>query len=116
MLYNVITCNQDDHTKNFSFLMDEKGIWKTAPLYDITYNKGNDYTAKHQMSINGKRDNFSIEDIKAVSRMFSIASDKDIEELIKQIKEYFTTRFFQEAKNLKVDDTKIKKVLQNSRF
>ncbi|XPV70427.1 MAG: type II toxin-antitoxin system HipA family toxin [Halarcobacter sp.] len=116
MLYNVITCNQDDHTKNFSFLMDEKGVWKTAPLYDITYNKGNDYTAKHQMSINGKRDDFSIEDIKAVSKMFSIGSDKEIEELVKNIKEYFISRFKQEAKNLKVDKKKIEKVIKNSRF
>lgn len=116
MIYNVITCNQDDHTKNFSFLMDEKGVWHTAPLYDITYNKGQDYTSMHQMSINGKRDEFSIDDIKAVSQMFAIASDKEIEELVKQVKIYFVSRFQEEAKNLGVDRKKIEKVIQNSRF
>ncbi|WP_428739302.1 type II toxin-antitoxin system HipA family toxin [Sulfurimonas sp.] len=116
MLYNVITCNQDDHTKNFSFLMDEMGIWRCAPLYDITYNKGNDYTAHHQLSINGKRDNFTLEDIKSVSRMFSIATDAEVEELVKQMKQYFITSFAEEAKKLDISQNKIDKVLQNSRF
>ncbi|MEJ2497619.1 MAG: HipA domain-containing protein, partial [Sulfurovaceae bacterium] len=108
--------NQDDHTKNFSFLMDEKGSWSTAPLYDLTYSKGEGYTSKHQMSINGKRDEFTIEDIKLVSRMFDIAKDSEIEELTKGIKDYFISRFQEEAKELKVDDKKIEKVIKNSRF
>ena len=45
-----------------------------------------------------------------------ITSDKEIEELVKNIKEYFITRFKQEAENLKVDERKIEKVIKNSRF
>ncbi len=116
MFFNVIVRNQDDHTKNFSFLMDEEGSWSTAPLYDLTYSKGGGYTSKHQMSINGKRDEFIIEDIKSVSRMFDIAKDSDIERLAKSIKEYFVSRFQEEAKELKVDDKKIEKVIKDSRF
>ncbi len=39
-LFNVLSHNQDDHGKNFSFLMNEFGEWKLSPAYDITYSNG----------------------------------------------------------------------------
>lgn len=35
--FNVFAHNRDDHSKNFSFLMDARGTWKVAPAYDLTY-------------------------------------------------------------------------------
>ena len=35
--FNVFAHNRDDHSKNFAFLMDGKGIWKVAPAYDLTF-------------------------------------------------------------------------------
>jgi serine/threonine-protein kinase HipA len=35
--FNVFAHNRDDHSKNFSFLMDENGKWKIAPAYDLTF-------------------------------------------------------------------------------
>ncbi|MFT7033012.1 MAG: serine/threonine-protein kinase HipA [Cyclobacteriaceae bacterium] len=35
--FNVFSYNRDDHSKNFSFLMDEKGEWQVAPAYDLTF-------------------------------------------------------------------------------
>lgn len=35
--FNVFAHNRDDHSKNFSFLMDGKGDWRLAPAYDLTY-------------------------------------------------------------------------------
>ena len=35
--FNVFANNRDDHSKNFSFLMDAKGVWKVAPAYDLTF-------------------------------------------------------------------------------
>jgi serine/threonine-protein kinase HipA len=66
MVFNVMTRNQDDHIKNISFLMNRKGNWSLSPAYDMTYsyNPTGKYTATHQMSINGKRSEFTIEDIK----------------------------------------------------
>lgn len=54
--FNVIARNQDDHTKNLSFLMDREGNWSLSPAYDVTYayNPDNYWTANHQMSVNGK--------------------------------------------------------------
>lgn len=37
MVFNVIARNCDDHTKNFSFLMNAEGIWKLAPAYDVCF-------------------------------------------------------------------------------
>ncbi len=52
VVFNVIFNNKDDHSKNFSFIMDKMGNWSLAPAYDITYNTGiNGY---HQMDICGE--------------------------------------------------------------
>lgn len=39
-VFNVLTYNRDDHSKNFSFLMDECGQWKLSPAYDLTFSSG----------------------------------------------------------------------------
>ncbi len=38
--FNLFTHNRDDHAKNFSFMMDEKGLWYFSPVYDITFSQG----------------------------------------------------------------------------
>jgi serine/threonine-protein kinase HipA len=38
--FNLFTHNRDDHAKNFSFVMDEKGVWNFSPVYDITFSSG----------------------------------------------------------------------------
>ena len=40
MAFNVRLGNQDDHSKNFSFLLDAKGRWRLAPAYDLTPSRG----------------------------------------------------------------------------
>lgn len=68
--FNALTRNQDDHVKNISFLMGRDGLWSLAPAYDLTYayNPGGDWTAAHQMSINGKFDDFSHSDLMALAQ------------------------------------------------
>ena len=65
MCFNVIARNQDDHTKNISFLMDRDGRWLLSPAYDVTYayNPTAEWTRAHQMTINGKSDNGKSDDI-----------------------------------------------------
>jgi serine/threonine-protein kinase HipA len=64
MVFNVIARNQDDHTKNIAFLMDRDGNWFLAPAFDMTYNyqPNGQWTSSHQMTLNGKRDNFMLDD------------------------------------------------------
>jgi serine/threonine-protein kinase HipA len=65
MAFNLIARNQDDHVKNIAFLMDRAGGWSLSPAFDMTYNYKADgeWTARHQMSVNGKRDGFVTEDL-----------------------------------------------------
>ena len=39
-VFNTFSHNRDDHSKNFSFLMDHTGEWKLAPAYDLTFSSG----------------------------------------------------------------------------
>ncbi len=74
MIFNIVARNQDDHVKNISFLMDRHGTWTLAPAYDVTYsfNPNGQWTAQHQMTINGKRNDFTIDDLKACARSASL--------------------------------------------
>lgn len=69
MVFNVIARNQDDHTKNISFLLDRDGTWNLSPAYDVSwsYLPGNFWVDSHQMTINGKRDKFEVADLEAVA-------------------------------------------------
>ena len=71
MVFNVFARNQDDHTKNIAFLMDQKGEWSLSPAFDMTYsyNPGGEWTHQHQMSINNKRDQITREDLLAVAQV-----------------------------------------------
>jgi serine/threonine-protein kinase HipA len=69
MVFNVIARNQDDHVKNIAFLMNKRGQWSLAPAFDVmyAYNPSGTWTASHQMSLGGKREGFTLDDLKAVA-------------------------------------------------
>lgn len=69
MVFNVIARNQDDHVKNIAFLMGKNGAWSLSPAFDVmySYNPSGTWTARHQMSLAGKRDGLRFEDLKAVA-------------------------------------------------
>lgn len=64
---NVLIRNQDDHVKNIAFLMNRRGEWRLSPAFDVSYayNPGGSWTHQHQMSLNGKRDQFELDDLVA---------------------------------------------------
>lgn len=70
MVFNVVARNQDDHVKNISFLMDRSGRWSLAPAYDVVYARepGNRWLNQHQMTLNGKRNDFTAADLDDVAR------------------------------------------------
>lgn len=76
IVFNVIARNQDDHTKNIAFLMDKTGRWSLSPAYDITYCNGQGWTNQHQMSVNGKRNHFVLDDLLAVAHHADIRANK----------------------------------------
>lgn len=80
MVFNVVARNQDDHTKNISFLMDKTGKWRLSPAYDISwsYNPEGKWTSQHQMSINNKWSNFTMDDLLTVASSMNIKSPREI--------------------------------------
>src|ERR1035441_9119616 len=70
MVFNIIARNQDDHVKNIAFLMDKTGRWSLAPAFDVTYsyNPTGTWTSSHQMTMNGKRDGFTLTDFRACAK------------------------------------------------
>ncbi len=86
MVFNVVACNQDDHTKNISFLMDKTGKWSLSPAYDMSwaYNSNGVWTQTHQMSIHSKQKDITREDLLEVARQMNI---NHANELIDQVVE-----------------------------
>ena len=86
MLFNVVSRNQDDHVKNIAYLMTKQGEWALAPAFDVTYsyNPTGDWTAKHQMTINNKREEFAIEDFRECAKVGLLKRGR-VEKLLVQV-------------------------------
>ena len=86
MVFNVVGGNIDDHDKNISFLMDKRGRWSLSPAYDIVYSIDPDtlYAQKGQsMSINGKNQGITTDDLITVARHYSInCPDRIIQQIM----------------------------------
>lgn len=80
VVFNVVVRNQDDHTKNISFLMDSQGRWRLSPAYDMgyNYNPAGAWTSAHQMSINGKFDNITRSDLLELASRNNIRNGSQI--------------------------------------
>lgn len=77
-IFNVVGRNHDDHVKNIAFLMNRQGKWRLSPAFDIVYAWAprGEWTNRHQMSINGKRDEFEREDLIALANVAGIKRDR----------------------------------------
>jgi len=80
-IFNVIGRNCDDHVKNIAFLMNRRGDWRLSPAFDISYawNPSGEWTSRHQMSVNGKRDNFERKDLLALANTADIKKARAIQ-------------------------------------
>jgi serine/threonine-protein kinase HipA len=80
MAFNVMARNCDDHVKNFAFRLRRGESWELAPAYDVTHahNPRGYWTAQHLMSVNGRFDDITREDLLIVAERFSVrrAADK----------------------------------------
>ena len=76
MAFNVMSANCDDHTKNFSFILEKWGIWQLSPAYDVThaYNPQGANVHQHLMSVNGKFKDIAREDLLKVANRFGIGT------------------------------------------
>lgn len=96
MIFNVVTGNRDDHTKNFAFLMGASGEWRNTPAYDLTYNTG--IYGEHTMSVAGKGKGITLDDICTITKLANL-SVKETQRIVESVCD--STRGFKtEALNL----------------
>lgn len=115
-VFNVVARNQDDHVKNIAFLMNQSGDWKLSPAFDVnySYNPGGEWTGQHQMSLNGKRDGFALEDLLAFAETASIKAAK-AKSLISTVRDV-VSNWPQYANEAGVDDHTIRRIGKTHRL
>lgn len=92
MVFNIVARNHDDHSKNFAFMLVENK-WTLAPAYDLAYSykPGSKWVNSHWMSLNGKRDDFTREDIYSLQNLSRNFTKKKIDQIIDETIEHVST-------------------------
>jgi len=111
--FNIVGRNQDDHTKNFGFLMNKNGEWSLSPSFDMTYSydPSGKWTKVHQIKLNGKQDNFTKKDIITFGKYCNLSEKQSLEILNSIVNEF--SEFDTLADKFNVD-SKLKKTVLNA--
>lgn len=76
-VFNVLSHNRDDHSKNFSFLMDQQGNWTVSPAYDLTFSSG--HSGEHSTMIMGEGKSLTKAHLLKLAGICNIKQDKALE-------------------------------------
>ena len=77
MCFNVFAHNRDDHSKNFTYLYNEKNdSWRLSPAYDLTYS--NTYYGEHTTTVDGNGRNPGKKELLAVGLEAGMKKDNCI--------------------------------------
>lgn len=87
MVFNVLSRNCDDHTKNFSFLLKKDKNWELAPAYDLchSYRPDSEWVSQHALSINGKRTGINRSDLLALAESVNIKKAGQVIEQVQAV-------------------------------
>lgn len=111
MVFNVIARNCDDHAKNFAFTMNQEGEWALSPAFDVchAYRPGSIWVSKQSLSVNGKRESITREDLEQVAKKMNIKSGRniisDIQETVNNWNYYADTVQVDEPIKLSIEKT-----------
>lgn len=110
MVFNVIAENVDDHTKNFSFIMQPNGEWHISPAYDIVFSADPDshFYRNHELTILSKRKNITKQDLLLFAQRQDI---KNAASIIDEVTEV-VMNFKAYAEKVEIDDYWIKKIMR----
>ncbi len=116
MSFNIIARNQDDHVKNIAFLMDRAGGWRLAPAFDIAYSYRPEsrWTSVHQMSMNGRRDGFTLADFADCGRAASLPQGR-AGRIVAQVREA-VSRWGEYAQRVDVDARDVRRIAKTLRL
>ncbi len=79
--FNVFSHNRDDHSKNFSFLLDVDGNWKFSPAYDLTFSSSSH--GQHSTLVAGEGQNPTSKNLLELGQIFDV---KNAIEIIEEVK------------------------------
>ena len=114
MVFNVIARNCDDHTKNFAFRLKKDGEWELAPAYDVchAYKPNHKWVSQHALSINGKRENITKDDLltigDSIKNKRAKATIEEISETVSQWKQFANEVNVSEELRDEIDKTLIR--------
>jgi len=79
MVFNLVFGNRDDHSKNFSFIMNRQYQWEYSPSYDLTYVINRGAGQEHQLSINNKPASWATsKELFDIAKTFGVSNAKEI--------------------------------------
>ncbi len=109
--FNVFAHNRDDHSKNFSFLMNPKGIWKFAPAYDLTFSYSGH--GLHSTMIAGESANPTKKHLMELVNYFNIKNANtvinEVERVVNNWKNYATNAGVSRASTSRIEKIIVKK-------
>lgn len=110
-VFNVLSHNRDDHSKNFSFLMDQQGIWRVSPAYDLTFSSGP--SGEHCTMVMGEGKNPTTEHLLKLATIGEIKREKALQ-IIDDVKQAVKKwpQFADEAKVSQASKQMISKYIQ----
>ena len=82
MVFNVRSGNRDDHSKNFSFLLDKENQWRMAPVYDLTPSEG--INGEQTCMVNNKGKDITEKDFLAAAATVDVDA-RTVREIIQQV-------------------------------
>lgn len=107
--FNIFSHNQDDHSKNFAFLMDAQGQWTMAPAYDLTFShSGHGF---HSTMVAGESQTPNSRHLLELAKYFSLSNGPTIIEEVKESISHWRA-FAEDAGVSKSSKLKIQKVLE----
>ncbi|MDC9724764.1 MAG: HipA domain-containing protein [Gammaproteobacteria bacterium] len=115
-VFNIVGRNQDDHTKNFGFLMNKAGEWSLAPAFDLTYafDPQGKWTQGHQIKLSGKQSDFVRDDLLKFGEYCNLNKRK-VSMIIERTIAAFQ-QFESQARELGVSDILLHTVRENLRL
>jgi serine/threonine-protein kinase HipA len=83
MIFNILACNRDDHTRQHAFLMDAGGDWRLAPAYDLTYSTGPG--GEHYLAVEGEGRSPTRFHVMALAKRHGLA-DKIVQQMTDEVR------------------------------
>lgn len=82
-VFNVLAHNRDDHSKNFSYIMNRNGVWTLAPAYDLVFSQG--ISGWHSMSVAGEAEEPGEDNLRELAKTFALRQS-NVDEIIEQVR------------------------------